>query len=124
MDLPEKSSHAEVIEYVMKRGPTILAAILKNSAQGAAHGALAGRERTRRILRKLANEIEVLLPGNDADDLGDWRDRSQWQRQLSALASELAMVEGGCSSAVRDAGLFVLTTFQYPELLRLMAQEI
>ena len=112
MDLPEKVSLAEWIEYLVKKGPAILTASPKNPGQ------------TSRILRKLSSEIEVLPPGNDAEDLGDWRDRSQWRRQLSALVAELVMVEEGCSSEVCDAGVFVLTTFEYPALLEMLALEL
>ncbi|KAG0580971.1 hypothetical protein KC19_4G214400 [Ceratodon purpureus] len=111
VDLPEKLSNVEWIEYLVKKGPTILTSP-KNRMQ------------TSTILRKLSGELMVLPPGNNAEVQGDWRDRSQWWRYLSALVSELMMVEDGCSSEVRDAGLFVLSTFEYPALLELMAQEI
>ncbi|KAG0620484.1 hypothetical protein M758_4G219600 [Ceratodon purpureus] len=111
VDLPEKLSNMEWIEYLVKKGPTILTSP-KNRVQ------------TSMILRRLSGELMVLPPGNDAEVLGDWRDRSQWRRYLSALVSELMMVEDGCSSEVRDAGLFVLSTFEYSALLELMAQEI
>jgi hypothetical protein len=113
VDLPEKVSNVEWIEYLVKKGPAILTASPKNPLQ------------TSRILRKLGGEIRVLPPGNDAEDLGDWRDRSQWRRYLNALVSELMTVEEGCSCEVRDSGgVFVLTTFEYPALLEMLALEL
>jgi hypothetical protein len=110
VDLSKKLSNAEWIEYLMKKGPTILTAPQN-------------RVQTSRILRKLAVEIEVLPPGNDVDP-GDWREKSRWETYLGALVSELMVVEERCSPEVRDSGVLVLTTFPYPALLELVAHEV
>ncbi|KAG0631070.1 hypothetical protein M758_1G225100 [Ceratodon purpureus] len=77
--------------------------------------------RASRTLLKLADDLEYLRPHNDSHLGHRIINIALWRIYWHALVAEMKTVEESCSPEIRNAGVFVLTTWPYKEFLRLLA---
>jgi len=117
-ELPVPRSSLEYVQWLEQKGCFIREIML--NCPGSLKGKRDEIQIISRILVKLADELEYLRPENESD-LGYDINMRQWWTYWNALIAEMKTVNGRVSAETTCCGVYVLTTWPYPEFLKTLA---